>query len=122
MSICASPPKADRSHEPGHSQEYLAAATPRFFIRADGAVNESEYADWTKPFVHTNGNLGSDSIAPIHTAGLDSVYVAILQSKIAEMKETAGNRDVANGGTASGVTAATAIAALQEAGGKLPGI
>ena len=47
------------------------------------------------------------------------MYVAILQSKIAEMKETAGNRDVANGGTASGVTAATAIAALQEAGGKL---
>ena len=42
-----------------------------------------------------------------------------MQSKIAEMKETAGNRDVANGGTASGVTAATAIAALQEAGGKL---
>ena len=70
------------------------------------------------PFVHTNGNLGSDSIAPIHTAGLDSVW-RILQSKIAEMKETAGNRDVANGGTASGVTAATAIAALQEAGGKL---
>ena len=97
----------------------LAAATPRFFIRSDGAVNENEYADWTRPFVHTNGNLGSDSIAPIQTAGLDSVYVAILQSKIAEMKETAGNRDVANGGTAGGVTAATAIAALQEAGGKL---
>ena len=97
----------------------LASATPRFFVRSDGAVNENEYADWTRPFVHTNGNLGSDSIAPIQTAGLDSVYVAILQSKIAEMKETAGNRDVANGGTAGGVTAATAIAALQEAGGKL---
>jgi hypothetical protein len=97
----------------------LAGATPRFFIRADGAVNEAEYADWTQPFVHTNGNLGADSIAPIQTAGLDSIYVAMLQSKIAEMKETAGNRDVANGGTAGGVTAATAIAALQESGGKL---
>ena len=50
---------------------------------------------------------------------LDSVYVAILQNKVAEMKETAGNRDVMGGGTAGGVTAATAIAALQEAGGKL---
>ena len=97
----------------------LASATPRFFVRSDGAVNENEYADWTRPFVHTNGNLGSDSIAPIRAGSLDSVYVAILQSKIAEMKETAGNRDVANGGTAGGVTAATAIAALQEAGGKL---
>ena len=97
----------------------MPAATPRFFIRSDGAVNENEYADWTKPFVHTNGNLGADSIAPIHTAGLDSVYVAVLDQKIAEMKETAGNRDVSNGGTAAGVTAATAIAALQESSGKL---
>ena len=97
----------------------LAATTPRFFIRSDGAVNEEEYADWTRPFVHTNGNLGADSIAPIRVPTLDSVYVAILQNKVAEMKETAGNRDVMGGGTAGGVTAATAIAALQEAGGKL---
>ena len=97
----------------------LASATPRFFIRSDGAVNENEYADWTRPFVHTNGNLGVDSIAPIRVPTLDSVYVAVLQNKIAEMKETAGNRDVMSGGTAGGVTAATAIAALQEAGGKL---
>lgn len=97
----------------------LAAATPRFFIRSDGAVNEEEYADWTQPFVHTNGNLGADSIAPIRVPTLDSVYVAVLQNKVAEMKETAGNRDVMSGGTAGGVTAATAIAALQEAGGKL---
>ena len=97
----------------------LAATTPRFFIRSDGAVNEEEYADWTRPFVHTNGNLGADSIAPIRVPTLDSVYVAILQNKVAEMKETAGNRDVMSGGTAGGVTAATAIAALQEAGGKL---
>ena len=97
----------------------LASATPRFFVRSDGAVNENEYADWTRPFVHTNGNLGADSIAPIRVPTLDSVYVAILQNKIAEMKETAGNRDVMSGGTAGGVTAATAIAALQEAGGKL---
>lgn len=97
----------------------LASATPRFFVRSDGAVNENEYADWTRPFVHTNGNLGADSIAPIRVPALDSVYVAVLQNKIAEMKETAGNRDVMGGGTAGGVTAATAIAALQEAGGKL---
>ena len=119
IDLCKSPQKQIDLMNQAILKNTLAAATPRFFVRADGAVNENEYADWTKPFVHTNGNLGSDSIAPIHTAGLDSVYVAILQSKIAEMKETAGNRDVANGGVASGVTAATAIAALQEAGGKL---
>ena len=119
VDLCKSPQKQIDLMNQAILKNTLASATPRFFVRSDGAVNENEYADWTRPFVHTNGNLGSDSIAPIQTAGLDSAYVAILQSKIAEMKETAGNRDVANGGTAGGVTAATAIAALQEAGGKL---
>ena len=119
VDLCKSPQKQIDLMNQAILKNTLASATPRFFVRSDGAVNENEYADWTRPFVHTNGNLGSDSIAPIQTAGLDSVYVAILQSKIAEMKETAGNRDVANGGTAGGVTAAKAIAALQEAGGKL---
>ena len=119
VDLCKSPQKQIDLMNQAILKNTLASATPRFFVRSDGAVNENEYADWTRPFVHTNGNLGSDSIAPIQTAGLDSVYVAILQSKIAEMKETAGNRDVANGGTAGGVTAATAIAALQEAGAKL---
>ena len=119
VDLCKSPQKQIDLMNQAILKNTLAAATPRFFIRSDGAINESEYADWTQPFVHTNGNLGADSIAPIHTAGLDGVYVAFLQSKISEMKETAGNRDVANGGTAGGVTAATAIAALQEAGGKL---
>ena len=109
VDLCKSPQKQIDLMNQAILKNTLAAATPRFFIRSDGAVNENEYADWTRPFVHTNGNLGADSIAPIHTAGLDSVYVAIMQSKIAEMKETAGNRDVANGGTASGVTAATAF-------------
>ena len=88
-------------------------------VRTSTMSSVNEYADWTRPFVHTNGNLGADSIAPIRVPTLDSVYVAVLQNKVAEMKETAGNRDVMSGGTAGGVTAATAIAALQEAGGKL---
>ena len=119
IDLCKSPQKQIDLMNQAILKNTLANATPRFFIRSDGAVNENEYADWTRPFVHTNGNLGSDSIAPIRAGSLDSVYVAILNNKIGEMKETAGNRDVANGGTASGVTAGTAIAALQESGGKL---
>jgi hypothetical protein len=42
----------------------------------------------------------------------------LLRQKIQEMKDTAGNRDVNAGGVGSGVTAAAAIAALQEAGNK----
>ena len=119
VDLCKSPQQQIDLMNQAILKNALAGATPRFFIRSDGAVNEAEYADWTQPFVHTNGNLGADSIAPIQTTHLDGVYVAYLQNKIAEMKETAGNRDVSSGGTSGGVTAATAIAALQEAGGKL---
>lgn len=96
-----------------------ANASPRYFVRSDGAVNEAEFADLEKDFVHVDGNMGQDSIMPIKGAGLDGIYVTLLQQKIDELKETTGNRDISNGGTSSGVTAASAIAAMQEAGSKL---
>lgn len=97
----------------------LLAAKPRYFIRGDGAVNEEEFADWTKDFVHTNGNLGQDSILEIKVNLLNGNYLNLLESKINELKETSGNRDVNNGGSSAGATAASAIAAMQESGGKL---
>ena len=97
----------------------LANAKPRHFIRTDGAVNEQEYADMTKDFVHVDGNLGQDSIMPIQGKPLNNIYVQVIKDKIDELKETTGNRDVSTGGTTSGATAASAIAAMQEAGSKL---
>ena len=96
----------------------LTNAKPRYFIKNDGSVNEEEYADMTKDFVHVDGNLGQDSVLPISSTGLGSIYVEVINNKIEEMKETTGNRDVSTGGT-GGVTAASAIAAMQEAGSKL---
>ena len=100
-------------------QNMLANARPRHFIRADGAVNEEEYADLSRDFVHVDGNLGDDSIKPIAGKPLSDIYVAVVNQKIDELKEVTGNRDVSNGGTVSGVVAASAIAAMQEAGSKL---
>lgn len=97
----------------------LANAAPRHFIRTDGTVNEEEYADYTKPFVHVDGSLGQDSVLPIQGKPLDGAYVTVITNKIDELKETTGNRDISTGGTTSGVTAASAIAAMQEAGSKL---
>ena len=97
----------------------LANAKPRHFIRSDGAVNEEEYADTNKEFVHVDGNLGQDSIMPIQGKSLSDVYVQVIKDKIDELKETTGTRDVSTGGTAHGVTAASALAALQEASSKL---
>ena len=100
-------------------QNMLANARPRHFVRSDGAVNEAEYLDTNKPLIHVDGNLGTDSIMPVQTNALPEVYVKIKDNKIDELKETTGNRDISTGGTTSGVTAASAIAAMQEAGSKL---
>ena len=100
-------------------QNLLANARPRHFIRADGAVNEEEYADMSRDFVHVDGNLGEDSIKPISGKSLSDIYVTVIANKIDELKEVTGTRDVTTGGTVHGVTAASAIAAMQEAGSKL---
>lgn len=97
----------------------VAAATPRWLKRGDDGVNEEEYADWTRPFVHVQGSIDDNAMRQITVSPLSGNYLAILESKINEMKETSGNRDVNNGGAPSGVTAASAIAAMQEQSGKL---
>ena len=100
-------------------QNMLFNARPRHFIRTDGGVNEQEFADADSDFVHVDGNLGQDSILPVQTNQLNSLYLTILTNKVQELKETTGNRDVATGGTTGGVTAASAIAAMQEAASRL---
>ena len=95
----------------------LANATPRYFSRVEGGVNEEEFADLSRDIVHVEGSL--DSILPIQPNTLNNIYLQVLQSKVDELKEVTGNRDISTGGTTSGVTAASAIAAMQEAGSKL---
>ena len=96
----------------------VAGARPRHFIRSNGSVNEEEYTDLSKDLVHVNGSLNDDNIRPIETKQLSSIYVDVLNAKIEELKHVTSNQDVANGTAPSGVTAASAIAALQETSGK----
>lgn len=100
-------------------QSAVAAATPRWFVRADGGVNEEEYADLTRKFVHVQGRVDADSILQIHTTPMPGNAMEYLQMKVSEIKEVSGNRDVNNGSTSASVTAASAIVALQEAGNGL---
>lgn len=95
----------------------MMATKKRFFVSDSTAVNEQEFLDWNRPLVHVNGPLDDGRIQEIVTQPLSDIYVTVAQMKIEEMKDTAANRDVNSGGTTN-VTAAAAIAALQEAGNK----
>jgi hypothetical protein len=98
----------------------MMASKKRYFIRDTGSVNEQEFADWNRDFIHVSGSaLGEDSIREVDIAPMDSLIPSLLSQKIDELKETSGNRDFSQGSTSGGVTAASAIAALQEAGSKL---
>ena len=96
----------------------MVGATPRYFSRTDGNIKEEEFLDVTKPIVHVNGNVDEATLRRIDHVGLDGMYVNLLDRSIDELRETSGNTEAATGSTPGSVTAASGIAALQEAAGK----
>lgn len=120
LDIMKDPQMQIDKYDQAFMQSAIAASRRRFFINsASGKVNEEEFLDVSRPFVRVDGRLGEDSIKEITMTPLNDIYVALRTNKIDELKETSGNRDFSQGSTTSGVTAASAIAALQEAGSKL---
>lgn len=117
IDICKSPQTEIDLLKTAFVKNAMAGATPRYFVRGDGGVNEEELADLSKPFVHLP-NVDENFLKPINHNSLDGNYINVLQYTIQELRETSGNTETSNGSTSSGVTAASAIAALQEASGK----
>ena len=95
------------------------SAKARYIIQDGAGINEQELADFGKDIVHAAGRVTDETLRPLQTAGLAGNLITYRDARVAELKEISGNRDVSQGGTTSGLTAASAIAALQEAGSKL---
>lgn len=96
----------------------MMGAKPRYFAKKSVGINEEEFLDWSKPIVHVEGDISDERFQPVTVKEVPASALNILQMKIDELKETSSNRDVSQGSTSGGVTAAAAIAALQEAGNK----
>ena len=96
----------------------IVSAKPRFWAKKALGINEKEFLDWSKPIVHVEGDIDEERLRQIDVQQVGGNVLNVLQMKIDELKETSSNRDFSNGSTSSGVTAAAAIAALQEAGNK----
>ena len=96
----------------------MVGATPRYFSRVDGNINEKEFLNTNNPIVHVNGNVDEATLRRIEHNALDGMYVNLLDRSIDELRETSGNTEAATGSTPGSVTAASGIAALQEAAGK----
>ena len=96
----------------------LLCTRKRYWVKNTCDINLKEFMDFTNPIVHVEGNPEENVQEMTHTP-LSDIFVSVLNNKIDELKETSGNRDFVQGGTTNGVTAASAIAALQESGSKL---
>ena len=91
-------------------------AQVRYFVPRSSKVNEQEFSDLTKRVIHYEGT--ETGILPVNTNPIHGNILSVMEMLVDELKETTGARDVAMGGTTSGVTAASGIAAMQEASGK----
>ena len=118
VDICSNPQTEIDLMKTSFVKNVMVGATPRYFRRQDGGVNVEQFLDLSNPLVDVNGNLGEDAIRRIEHNSLDGNYLSMLDRTIQELRETSGNTETSTGNVSSGVTAASAIAALQEASGK----
>ena len=93
-------------------------AIPRYFERKDSSINRDQFMNWREPIVTAGANLGQDSLRPIEVPEMGASAFSMLQHKVDAIKFITGNTDINNGGVPSGVTAASAIAALKEDSGR----
>lgn len=96
----------------------IDATNPRYFAKKNVGINIDEYQDKSKKIVWVEGDIDEERLKLIDVPQVSGSALNILQMKIDELKETSSNRDVSQGSSSGGVTAAAAIAALQEAGNK----
>lgn len=118
VDLCRSPQTDIDMLKTAFLKNAMVGATPRYFSKLDGKINEEEFLDLENAFVHVNGNLDETYIRKIDYHSLDGNYISLMDRSIQELRETSGNTEASTGATPSGVTAASAIAALQEASGK----
>ena len=95
-----------------------AGSIPRYWNRQGSGVNVEQFLDLSNPLVEVTGNIDENALRRIEHTPLDSNYIQVLDRTIQELRETSGNTETSTGNISSGVTAASAIAALQEASGK----
>lgn len=98
----------------------MVSGKQRVLYKDGGGIPGDKLADMSLDFIACTGNLKeNEDYAILQGKPLSPGIIQHRQSKIAELKEVSGANDFNRGSTGGGVTAASAIMALQEAGNKL---
>lgn len=119
VAICKSPQMYIDKLDANILESSMMATKKRYLVSSSTNINVDDFMDWNKPIVEVEGELSDARIQEINVNPLGSQYENTITRKVEEMKDTAANRDANSGGApGGGITAASAIAALQEAGNK----
>ena len=90
----------------------------RFWAKSSLGINEKEFLDLDRSIVEVEGDINEEKLRQIEISPMDDLVVECKRMKIDEIKEITGSRDVSQGGVTNGVTAASAIETLRQAGEK----
>ncbi len=98
------------------TENIMCASKPRYLTKRNGGINEDEFCDIEKTIIHYEGD--TDSIRAIDHKAINEYFLSHREFKKDELKEILANRDFQQGSTTGGVTAASAIETLRQAGEK----
>lgn len=119
VDICRNPQTEIDLMKTSFLKNAMVGSMPRYFRKAgNGNVNVEQFLDLSNPIVDVEGPIDENYLRPVDHKSLDGNYINVLDRTIQELRETSGNTETSTGNISSGVTAASAIAALQEASGK----
>ncbi len=93
------------------------SAKIRLLVRQDSGLEEEDLTDWNKAVIRGKA-IGEESVRWFQSAGLSGQVNAQMGSFEQQIKLDSGQNQFSRGEGGMGITAASAIAALQEAGGK----
>lgn len=91
---------------------------PRMFVNTNNGIDPKEIADWNNDII-TGEGINAQDVQWFPQRGLSGIVPNELARLQADLKQDSGQNNFARGESGGGITAASAIAALQEAGGKI---
>ena len=98
------------------TKNIMINANPRYLCKKNGGIDEEAFSDISRSIVRYEGDV--DSVRPIDAIQINQFFISHRETKKDELKELLANRDFQQGSTSGGVTAASAIQSLQQAGEK----
>lgn len=97
----------------------LWSSVPRYFVKKAYGFNLEDFVDVNKMLVEVEGSGNLDEyVKRIEVSGIDGSALSLQDRMVDELREVTNMQSLSQGAPAGGVTAASGIAALQEAQGK----